>query len=134
MKNELKTISGYLTEGFTDPEGIFERAKRDLARIDYDTIIGTGFSGAVVIPELARRLGKNWALVRKESPYRGTHSGFKVEGTIGKRWLFVDDMVATGTTRTKVKDAVQDHLMIFNHTAHYAGTWSYNGDSVYAPR
>src|SRR5690242_12227601 len=54
-----------------------------------DTLVGSGLSGTLVVPSLARACDVPfWAIVRKE---KTTHTSRLVEGAIGDRWLFVDD-------------------------------------------
>lgn len=89
--------------------GRFEKVAKKRAR--FDTIIGTGLSGAIVVPELARRLGLKWAIVRKQD---GSHSPNKIEGEIGKAWLFVDDFVDSGATQQFVMDAVETFVSDYN--------------------
>jgi hypothetical protein len=94
-----------MEHAFAGEDIIVEQARRVMKGIDYDTMIGTGLSGSLVIPTLARALGKKWAIIRK--PGDGSHGnpvGF--EGEIGRRWIFVDDFVASGATRQRVRDAV----------------------------
>lgn len=72
---------------------------------DFDTLIGVGVSGAVIVPTLARLLGVDFAIVRKEND--GSHGWHEVEGVVGGRWLFVDDLVSTGATVRRVVRLMQ---------------------------
>ena len=93
-----------------DPDGlrdILAKACAALKDIDFDTIVGTGFSGGVVIPALAMALDKNFALIRKESD-DSHHGPGKILGHIGQRWIFVDDFISTGGTRRRVLDKVEE--------------------------
>lgn len=90
------TIPGsYMKEAFGDPIKMISRASLSLRGVNFDTMIGRGLSGALAVPTLARALGKHWAIVRKDD---GSHSYDRVEGSIGERWVFVDDFVSTGKT------------------------------------
>lgn len=63
----------------------------------FDTMVGIGISGALVVPALGRHMRKHWALARKSGVY--SHAGnVPFEGTIGSRVLIVDDQVSTGAT------------------------------------
>lgn len=75
-----------------------------LEGVKYDTLVGTGLSGTLVVPRLAEYLGKDWAIVRKRD--ENSHRERLVEGTqFGKRWIFVDDfMQYGGTTRRVLKE------------------------------
>src|SRR6266498_3813511 len=96
----------YLEPAFA-PDRILLRAARELRGVDFDTMVGTGLSGTLVVPILARAMGKKFLIVRKgddvhnHSPYR------RVVGTLGAKWLFVDDFVATGKTLRHVKDTIR---------------------------
>lgn len=70
--------------------------KYDVADDDFDSIVGRGLSGSLVIPHIARVLGKEWAIIRK--PSESSHAIAPFEGTIGEKWLFVDDFLSTGNT------------------------------------
>jgi hypothetical protein len=120
----------YSNEAFTDdPSHLAGNMEGALRGVDYDTMIGSGLSGALIIPILARALGKLWAIVRK--PNDTQHTSALFEGSIGERWVFVDDFVSSGATRNRVKDAVQaiyDKRVSDYGTATlpvYVGTYSY---------
>jgi len=101
----------YFDEAIRDLPGVIEQCKQALRGIDFDTIVGTGFSGGVVIPALAMAMGKKFVLIRKEGD-DSHHGGGRLVGELGKRWIFVDDFIASGRTRerviTKIADAVAD--------------------------
>ena len=72
------------------------------------TLVGRGFSGAVVIPTLAANLGCKMTLIRKEQDDRhsaNTQEGLSI-GACGTPWIFVDDLIDTGHTRQSVIDVV----------------------------
>lgn len=48
--------TGYMDRALDDLPTIIEEAVENLRGVDFDTIVGTGFSGGVVIPALAMRL------------------------------------------------------------------------------
>ena len=85
---------------FELPE-VIERAKKGLDVVEFDTIVGTGFSGGIVIPALALSMGKNFVLIRKEDD-DSHHGGGRLVGQLGTAWIFVDDFVSSGKTRTRV--------------------------------
>ena len=99
----------YFDEAVRDLPGVIDQCKQALRGIDFDTIVGTGFSGGVVIPALAMSMGKKFVLIRKESD-DSHHGRGRLVGELGSRWIFVDDFVSSGRTRerviTKIADAV----------------------------
>lgn len=117
----LRTEAMYLSAAFVDDFGPYaEHATKQLKDVDYDTMIGTGLSGALVVPRLARALGKYWAIVRKED---GSHSTNKVEGKIGQSWIFVDDVVDSGDTQARVIHAVRHHIEVQNYRTNNDNSW-----------
>lgn len=99
--------TSYFDEATTDLPSVIEQARRDLidSGLDFDTLVGTGFSGAVVIPALAMALGKDYVLVRKEGD-DSHHGGGRLVGILGERWLFVDDFTCSGSTRNRVIEKI----------------------------
>jgi adenine/guanine phosphoribosyltransferase-like PRPP-binding protein len=95
--------ASYMSKAFESPDALIDHARRALKGLDFDSVVGRGLSGALAVPIIGRALGKHWAIVRKED---GSHSSRKVEGTIGSRWIFVDDFVASGATRSAVVRAI----------------------------
>ena len=93
---EFKTFhSGYMS-GAWDFETILAAAQKALKGKRYDTLVGIGLSGAIVVPRLAASLGKHALFIRK--PNDGSHSWLPAEGTLGHQWIFVDDFIDTGAT------------------------------------
>ena len=93
---------------FIVPYKLQERIKlahRALKYHDFEAIAFRGMSGALVSIPLALKMGKTLIMVRK--PDEDTHSSYPVEGdTQAKRYVIVDDFVASGDTVKAVKRAV----------------------------
>lgn len=110
MKPRIKDHhSGYLRCAFRQTRTVRD-ARSVLSGAKYDLLVGTGMSGALVVPVLAYALRKRFAIVRKESDtQKQNHSDFKVEGQMrsGDRWLFVDDFISSGATYRRVYKAMQ---------------------------
>lgn len=112
--------------------------------IKFDTLVGTGMSGALIVPNLARILKCNWFIVRK--PSEKAHSSNIGEGTLGQRWLFVDDLIDMGETFNRVAEAIDDLVkrhkqMQWTYTfrpredinVEFAGAHLYNSLITYTP-
>lgn len=124
---------GYMPRAFDDPARLASDATRDLAGVNFDTIVGRGLSGALVIPMLAGALDKHWLIIRK--PDDSTHSWQPAEGVLGERWIFVDDFIDTGSTLCATHEGVQNVYRDFgscrNESAPptFVGAWTYEDDS-----
>lgn len=116
--------SSYLRSAFKPTEVLVQNAVQTLEGVEYDTMIGSGTSGLLVIPLLARALKKEFAIVRK--PNDSSHREVDIEGTIGGKWIFVDDFVASGATRTRVKTAVEEAQRKLDFTSEFLGTYEYD--------
>jgi len=114
-----------------DPDTLLYRAKHYLSGVEYDTLVGTGLSGTIAVTELARKLGKHYLIVRK--PNDGTHSYYPVEGRLGKRWVFVDDLVGTGETFSRVWDTIHDLIEDRSFATEYVGAMLYTDMEFVAP-
>lgn len=95
-------VSSYLRKVFNDRAALIDQTVSNLSKVDFDTLVGTGLSGALVIPEIAARMNKHWAIVRKEND--SEHAQHAIEGAVGQRWLFIDDFIDSGRTLNFVKD------------------------------
>jgi orotate phosphoribosyltransferase len=74
--------------------------------VEFNTLVGTGLSGGLIVPVLARMLNVDFAIVRKEGV--SNHGHYDVEGVIGDKWLFVDDLICTGASLRKVHRKMED--------------------------
>lgn len=115
--------AGYMDEAHQSTAELVADAEFYLEDVDYDTMVGTGFSGALVVPKLAEALGKHWLLVRK--PKDGSHSSYPAEGSLGRRWLFVDDVIATGETRDRVRYEINKQCKLREYKSTFVGTYLY---------
>ena len=124
-----KSNSGYLQKAFRPTNEIVEDALKTLKGVEYDTMIGSGTSGLLVIPLLARALDKHFASVRK--PNDASHKECDIEGVIGDRWIFVDDFISSGATLDRVQKAVKyEQNQAFGRpwafSTIYAGAYQYH--------
>lgn len=95
----------------------FDTHPKCYGALNFDTIVGTGLSGTLVVPYLGRAFGLHWAIVRKSD---GSHSSNMIEGEIGQSWLFVDDFICSGNTLIRVKEIVSRYCR-----SEYAGMYEY---------
>lgn len=101
-----KFTAGYMDRAITDPEGIIEELREQTKDVEYDTIVGTGSSGTLIVPIVARALGKHYLIIRKKEEAQSSHSGVEFIGNLGKRWIFLDDFCSSGQTFRRVRDKV----------------------------
>lgn len=119
-----KFMTYYMDDALFRLESVIDHAMEDLSDVDFDTIVGTGFSGGIVIPSLALIMGKKFALIRKDTDDSHHGSGLPV-GEIGDRWIFVDDFIASGKTRKRVIKRVDDFLDMWEGTSEMVGQYMY---------
>lgn len=119
----LDCTIGYMSVAH-NPGLLLEIAETHLRDADYDTLVGTGLSGTIAVTELARKLGKKYLVVRK--PNDGTHSHLPAEGHLGKRWVFVDDLVGTGRTISRCWDVVHKLAYDQGFTTEFVGAFLYS--------
>jgi hypothetical protein len=113
------------------PRKLKNLAKQHLAELDFDTLVGTGLSGTIATADVARYLKKNYLIVRKAND--GSHSSMPVEGKLGKKWIFLDDLVSSGRTFCRVWDTVHKISADRNFKSEYAGMFLYNDESFIDP-
>lgn len=116
----------YSFKAFDEPEALILAARQALKDVTYDTMVGRGLSGALVVPILARALGKKWAIVRK--PGDGSHSTSRFEGEIGRRWIFVDDFIASGNTYFQTEEVVLAEGIANGEWPQLVGAYLYGTD------
>jgi hypothetical protein len=123
--------SGYFDAAFDDADSLISKAEITLRglQIDFDSMVAIGLSGHLVLPLLARHFGVPFLALRKpgvesHDTYGGGRFG---RGTIGRRYIIVDDFVCTGNTirnvQQRIADAVQYCCIPF--TPEYVGTYTY---------
>lgn len=94
----------YLPLDHTERRLSIDRAVHFLLKstLEFETIVCTGLSGLLVAPEVAERLGKSLAIIRKG---KSNHHGSDVErtysGPIGN-YIILDDFVESGRTIARV--------------------------------
>jgi hypothetical protein len=131
MESKLHVGIECLEHSFSaDPSTLIRQAAGQLRGIDFDSIAGIGVSGAIVIPTLARGLHKDFCIVRKPGDCHRHHgSEMEIQGTVGRKWVFVDDGLVTGSSLLRVHDVISDTARQHNHHTQFAGAYLYgHGD------
>lgn len=113
----------YMDDAVMDLSGVIETARKELAGVEFDTVVGTGFSGSIVVPALALAMGKKFLLIRKDGD-DSHHGAGRPVGQLGLNWIFVDDFISTGKTRRRVIEKVADSLD-WNETTTMVGQYMY---------
>jgi orotate phosphoribosyltransferase len=126
MGTKLRTY--YMDDAVFDLNKVIKTAKERLADVDFDTLVGTGFSGGIVIPALALAMGKKFVLIRKETD-DSHHGKGRLLGELGNKWIFVDDFVSSGRTRQRVIDKVEE----VDGDTEYVGQYMYVNYSNQGP-
>lgn len=122
MNTQFRTY--YMDDAVFNLSAVIETAKERLANVEFDTLVGTGFSGSVVIPSIALALGKSFVLIRKESD-DSHHGGGRLLGQLGERWIFVDDFVSSGRTRHRVINKIEEAADMNNVKSEFVGQYMY---------
>jgi hypothetical protein len=126
----VRSHASYLSDLFECADVCVQKFRIAMRAVDFDTLVGTGLSGTLAAQLFARAIGVNFAIVRK--PSESTHSNNVVEGNIGKRWVFVDDLVASGDTHCRVRKAMEEFCRQENFESKYVGQYLYYGNKFNA--
>jgi len=106
-----------------DPKRMAQRIRERIPEgVEFDTIVGSGLSGILVVPGLALELGVLWGVVRKEHELRGgaSHAESLYEGDMGRKWILIDDFMCTGATVRRVIGSVH---AVFRATDEWQLQW-----------
>lgn len=115
----------YMDRALFNLSEVIETAQDRLKDVDFDTMVGTGFSGGVVIPALALAMGKKFVLIRKETD-DSHHGKGQLLGQLGARWVFVDDFVSSGRTRERVIEKINTAAEEHSAVAEMVGQYMYH--------
>jgi hypothetical protein len=126
----VRSHASYLTQLFEDHDVCVQQFRVKMRAVDFDTVVGTGISGTLAAQMFARAMGINFAIVRKGGD--GSHSYNPVEGNVGRRWVFVDDLICSGATRQRVRDAMELFSEQNDFKTTYVGDYLYYGNSFRA--
>jgi hypothetical protein len=95
----------YFSEkGLANSKAYVRAARKALKDVDFDTIVVTGLSGMGAGSILAHSMGKNLFVIRKGGEQ--THDWRAGFGVMGKKWIFLDDLIDSGSTWHRVQEYV----------------------------
>lgn len=91
----------------------------------FDAIVVTGLSGAIMGPTVAAELGKRIVILRKDTDT--DNHGEEMEGSMhdGDRWIFLDDMIASGETMARVLTRISELSIKKGVLCYYVGNYLY---------
>ncbi|WP_280311197.1 phosphoribosyltransferase [Nocardia abscessus] len=112
---------------------VLTNAHRQLRRdtLRFDTLVGTGLSGALVLPALAREFDVGFVVVRTPGHHR--HTSCRAEGFLGSQWLFVDDFIDTGATFRRVHGDINALARRVRRPTTFAGAFLYHSHQSRGP-
>jgi len=131
-KDFFTVDGGYFKAAFGDAEKICIAAETQLVGlgVEFDSMVAIGLSGVLVLPILARHFDVPFLALRK--PDVRSHDSYSCgqfgRGTIGKRWILVDDFVCTGETVLTAKRQVANMLAGVGFSTEYVGTYCYQNN------
>jgi hypothetical protein len=123
--------NGYFDRAFGDPDVLIKAfdIAVEFSKVEFDSMAAIGLSGHMVLPLLARHAGVPFLALRK--PDVKSHDTWGIgkhgRGTIGKKYLIVDDFVSTGRTVNNIRAAIDTVAREYNcpFTPEYVGTYCY---------
>ena len=78
--------------------------RRRKHRDKFDCIVVSGYSSTIIGSIIADRMNKDILIARKEGEPRNSHR--VIDGMVGGKYIFLDDLVCSGATIKRIKDAV----------------------------
>ena len=118
--------ASYLEKPVYHQKKLITDARKHLKQFEpYDALVGIGLSGALAIPLIAFKLEKRFCIVRKKK--HSSHSYETLEGNVlsKDKWIFVDDMISSGKTFTRVCHHMQGYSKCL-------GIYLYNENEIVA--
>ncbi len=98
--------------------------------IEFDTVVGIGLSGMMLMPIIGSHYGCNMLALRKNGATDNHVYDNDInrigEGSLGKKWILIDDFVAGGGTADKAIRLVNEFADAFSHKTEFMGIYGYN--------
>ena len=125
--------NSYFDAAFDDFDTLINNAETNLRglKINFDSMVGIGLSGHLVLPVLARHFNVPFLALRKQGV--DCHDNYGIgqygRGTIGKRWILIDDFICSGQTMKTANNRVEAALKLkgAGFTTEFVGTYCYDG-------
>jgi hypoxanthine phosphoribosyltransferase len=93
--------------------------------IDFDSMVGTGHSGLLVLPILARHFDVPFFALRKDGISSHNSAQPYGDGRIGRKWILIDDVSVTGGTIKFAQNRIARVCNMNNWKTEYVGTYLY---------
>lgn len=87
--------------------------------IKFDGFIVTGVSGITMGSIMARSCRKKLIIIRKEND-NDTHSYYDVENMDTGRYIFLDDLIASGNTFRRVEKKFKAMFLMYKRSGYYS--------------
>ena len=114
MINQLEV---YMSMAY-HPSDLASLIEEHVRNLDFDTFVGRGLSGSIAVSSMAARFNKEYLIIRKIGD--SSHACLPAFGKLGKRWVFLDDIMASGHTFYETYIGVEN---IVNKVEDYAKVW-----------
>lgn len=127
MGDTYRAVCGYFSEVYENPDLIIQRFKpyhNRLIKDNVDTLVGTGLSGGIIVPMLAKAYGMHYVIVRKEGTQ--THDSSILYGVMGKKYIFVDDFIQSGETLRRIQKQLYFEIPSDSHEFELYGIYLYS--------
>lgn len=110
-----------------DTASLIEDAETQLIgqNVDFDSMVGIGLSGLLVLPVLARHFNVPFFACRKGEESHHNRELPEGGGRIGRKWILIDDAIVTGSTIKKVQSIIETVANRYNFETEFMGTYFY---------
>ena len=132
-RNYIESIPGYYRDAWENPEDTLKRILSiDDTRLNpdnFDTFVAKGISGMLIIRDIAKAMNKYWAMPRLVP---SSHYNSIIIGTLGKRWMFIDDLIDSGKTVKTTIEIVEKYAQLHDFETEFMGALTYNPPEYYS--
>lgn len=128
MSDTYDSVCNYFGDVYYSPQSLIERfddVRSSFMSNEVDTLVGTGLSGGIIVPMLARAYDMDYMIVRKNGT--NTHDSSMLFGRMGRRYAIVDDFVASGATVKRIQRELFNWVPKY-HKYELDGIWEFEND------